>query len=429
MRKLIVFSFMLSLLITAGLVDRTPVSAQSDNFCDSLDSIDYGDTVTGSISDAEFFDGYCFDADEGDVVTIALVATTGDLDTYLVISDVFGDEIFAENDDVEEGNTNSAVVFTAPDDGSYLIFVSRYDGEEGTTTGNFALSIISGGSSGNTGNTDDDNVPDGIADPSEVITISCDTGETLYGGVQFGFVNIVPGYQYTVTVFGVGDFDPVVAVETSPGIGECNDDETLAAGSFVSLPGEGSLRANRQTAQVRFSLQRAGSPVITVGSFDGQGGEFVMVVEGLAVAYPEEADGFILRVPTAVADQTLGVYMISRYNDLDPYLQLATGEGLNDAFGSDGTFDPDFIDYDNAFIQFECDDAGSGDCSDMDAMSGGGIDISNGSDYITWEYDAGIQVIPETTDPMLYVFSSSGSATSGTYAILITGVMPSVDLQ
>ena len=431
MRKLIVFSFMLSLLVTAGIVDRTPVSAQSENFCDSLGSINYGDTVTGSISDAEYFTGYCFDGEAGDVVTIILVGTTGDLDTYLIISDAFGDEIFAENDDVADDNSDSGVIFTVPEDDSYLIFVSRYDGEEGTTTGNFALSITSDGSGG--GNPSGDKGNDGktndIADPSEVITIRCDTGETLYGGVQFGFINIVPGYQYTVTVFGVGDFDPVVAVETAPGIGECNDDEPLAAGSFVALPDEGSVRANRQTAQVRFNLARAGSPVITVGSFDGQGGDFVMVIEGLAIAYPEEADGFVLRVPIAVADETLGVYMISRYNDLDPYLQLATGEGLNDAFSSDGTFDPDYIDYNKAFIAFECDDAGSGDCSDMQAMSGGGIDISNGSDYITWQYDAGIQVVPQTTDPMLYVFSSSGSTTSGTYAILIMGTMPSVDLR
>lgn len=419
MRKLIIVGFMLSLLMTVG-IGVSATSAQGQNFCTSLDSIDYGDTVVGSISDSAFFSGYCFDARAGETVTIDLVATTGDLDTYMIISDEFGEEIFAENDDVESGNANSQIVFTAPASGSYLIFVSRYDGEEGTTTGNFALSITG----------DDDGIIDiDIADPSEVITISCDTGETLYGGVQFGFINIVPGFQYTVTVFGINDFDPVVAVETAPGIGECNDNELLAAGSFVSLPDEGNIRANRQTAQVRFNLPRAGSPIITVGSFSGEGGEFVMVIEGLAIAYAEEADGFILRVPTAVADQTLGVYMISRYNDLDAYLQLAAGDGLNDAFGSDGTFDPELIDYNNAFIAFECDDAGSGDCSEMDAMSGGGIDIANGSDYITWEYDAGIQVVPETTDPMLYVFSSSGSATSGTYAILILGTIPSVDLR
>lgn len=430
MRKLIVFGFMLSLLLPLGVGIPT-ASAQGENFCNSLDSISYGDTVTGSITDAEYFAGYCFEGSTGDQVTIDLVATTGDLDTYLIISDVFGEQVFAENDDVESGNTNSQIILDVSSGGTFLVFVSRYDGEEGTTTGNFALSITSSGSGG--GNTGDDKGNDGgnsdVADPSEVITISCDTGETLYGGVQFGFINIVPGYQYTVTVFGIGDFDPVVAVETSPGIGECNDDEALAAGSFVTLPGEGSVRANRQTAQVRFSLARAGSPVITVGSFNGQGGDFVMVIEGLAIAYPEEADGFVLRVPTAVADETLGVYMISRYNDLDPYLQLAAGEGLNEAYGPDGTFDPEFIDYNNAFIAFECDDAGTGDCSDMDAMSGGGIDISNGSDYITWEYDAGIQAVPETTDPLLYVFSSSGSSSSGTYAILVMGTMPSVDLQ
>lgn len=422
MRKLMVFSFVLSLVLSAGVMTT---SAQDTDYCETLSSIEYSDTVTGNITDAEYLDGYCFDSEAGDVVTITASATSGDLDTILTLSDVFAEELFAENDDDGSGSTDSQIVFTIPENGTYLIVVSRYDVEEGTTTGKFELTLEGSGSGGG-GNTDDGGVP--IADASEVITITCDTGETLYGGVQFGFINIVPGFQYTVTVFGVGDYDPVVAVETQPGIGTCNDDEPLAASSFVSLPGEGSVRANRLTAQVRFSLPRAGSPIITVGSFNGQGGEFVMVIEGLAIATNDEADGFMLRVPSAVVDETLGVYMISRYTDLDPYLQVALGEGLNDAIGPDGTFDPDFIDFDNVFIEAECDDAGYNDCSEMDAMSGGGIDIANGSDYITGEYDAGLQGTPETTDPMLFVFSSSSSASSGTYAILVTGTIPSINL-
>jgi hypothetical protein len=424
-RKLFLLGMLIVLLLP--IVPRMPTAlAQGENYCDSLSELSYGGSAVGRINDSTYVAGYCFFGEAGDRVIIDVVATTGNLDTLIGLYDPFAETLFAENDDVSDNNTNSQIAFTLPEDGQYLILITRYDLEAGTTSGSFQLSLSLG-----TGGTKNPGGDDDLADPSEVITITCDTGETLYGGMQFGFINIVPGFSYTVTVFGIDDFDPVVAVETSRGIGECNDDESLAAGSFASIPGEGTVRANRQTAQVRFNLSRAGSPVITVGSFDGQGGTYAMVIEGLAISPSTEADGFVIRVPTAVALDPLSVYMIARFTDLDPYLQLAAGEGLDDAFGPDGEFDPDFIDYNNAFIAFECDDAGdASNCgNDTPELSGGGIDIANGSTYITGSVDAGIRVIPETTDPLLYIFSSNQGRSAGTYAILIIGSAPSVAID
>ena len=64
------------------------------------------------------------------------------------------------------------------------------------------------------------------------ITCSVDGQQTqeIRGGVQFSFINVNPGFSYTVTVFGLDGFDPVLAVEHGEGIGTCNDDTPDAGG-------------------------------------------------------------------------------------------------------------------------------------------------------------------------------------------------------
>ena len=428
------FIFIVLILIVLALVPAA--GAQDDDICEVLTFIEYGDSVTGRITNGEngYFDAYCFEGAEGDEVIIDVIGTSGDLDTLVRLWDNTIETLYEENDDFEDGNTDSQIVFTLPGDGDYLILVSRYELEDGDSTGNFELTLTrTGGSKNNGGGTkggskDDKN--NNVADPSEVITLDCDTGETLYGGLQFGFISINPGFSYTVTVFGIDDFDPVLAVETEFRVGNCNDDERNAAGSFAVVPGEGNLFANANTAQVRFSMPRAGSPVVTVGSFNGQGGQFAMVIEGLAIQPSTELDGFVIRVPEALTDETLSVYMISRYTDLDPHLQIAAGDGLEGVFTSRGEFLPDLIDYNNAFFIAECDDAGSFNCEEgTPALPGGGIDIANGHTYVTGSFDAGIQIVPDTTDPLLYVFGSSDGRSRGEYAILIIGTAPTVDID
>ena len=151
-----------------------------------------------------------------------------------------------------------------------------------------------------------------------------------------------------------------------------------------------------------------------------------MVIEGLAISPSTELDGFVLRVPTSVADEPLGVYMVSRFTSLDPILQVGQGDGLNQAFNDNGDFFPDSIDYNNVFIVAECDDAGAGTCIDTPAFppSGTGVVISNGSSYIAGERDAGIVLTPETNDPLLYVFGSYDGSSNGAYAIMVIGSVP-----
>lgn len=431
MRKVFVL-FIISVVALALLPSTNVHARQSDDFCANASTIDYGDSVTGQISDSSAAAVYCFDGTRGDEVTFILEATSGDLDTLLIISDPAIENFFADaTDNVANSSSDSEIVLELPSSGEYLIFVTRVDLDEGTTTGGFRLTVESdSGSSGGDGSRGGLGGLGGSSTEDDVvINITCDTGEEIRGGVQFSFININPGFSYTVTAIGIDGFDPVIAVETQPGIGSCNDDAPDASRSVVSIPGEGRAIGDSLTAQVRFTSPRSGFPLnITVGSFNDEGGRFAMVIEGLVISPFSELDGFSIRVPSSVADENLGVYMISRTNSLDPLLQVGRGDGLTEAY-VDNEFVPDLVDFDNIFLLLDCDDLGvdvaGSDCTENLPFSPGSeVSVANGSTYVTGEFDAGIVGLPETSEPLLYIFGSSGGNSGGDYAILIIGQVP-----
>ncbi|MEM6436593.1 MAG: trypsin-like peptidase domain-containing protein [Cyanobacteria bacterium P01_D01_bin.115] len=73
--------------------------------------------------DDTLYDQYTFDAQAGQTVTITLESQ--EFDTYLAIVDEAGN-LVAENDDIGPNSTNSAVSFTVPTTGSFLIIVNGY---------------------------------------------------------------------------------------------------------------------------------------------------------------------------------------------------------------------------------------------------------------------------------------------------------------
>lgn len=251
-----------------------------------------------------------------------------------------------------------------------------------------------------------------VSDDTFVIT--CDTGEEIIGGVKFTFLNINPGYTYRVTAVGIDDFDPSLAVVTAPGEGRCNDDEVKAAGSEVAVPGFGLLTATNRTAQVTVSTPRAGNVDVIVGGYEGATGQFAMVIEGLAINPRDELDGFLISVPTVVQQQEIGVYMVSRYINLDAYMMLWQGQGLQQ--------DP--IDFETVTAIQDCDDVAVGNCSTIPAFPGGGVSIANGNAYIAGATDAGIVLVPNSNEKFLFAFGSSNEGSTGDYAIIVTGMVP-----
>lgn len=131
------------LLFLAGLLLLAmPVFAQATS------TINYGETVIGTISDAAESEVWEFNGAAGDVVTITMIAdASGSLDPRLFLYDedsyLLGDVALAENDDsgdVEIGSLNSRIEdFELPVDGLYFIEASRFSGE-----GGYTLSLESG---------------------------------------------------------------------------------------------------------------------------------------------------------------------------------------------------------------------------------------------------------------------------------------------
>ena len=139
-------STLLIFVLIAMLLPTVAVHAQDDDtdWCEPpyAESIAYGETKTGSIDNEYWTFSYCFDATVGDLVEIQLSATSGDLDTLVGIFEETFTDLLASNDDINEGNRNSGLTFDVPTTGRYLIAVTRYDLGDGTTTGDYELTIL-----------------------------------------------------------------------------------------------------------------------------------------------------------------------------------------------------------------------------------------------------------------------------------------------
>lgn len=367
----------LSVLIVAlwvALLPALPVQAQGDTIL-----LTYGAAVDGVITDEVYQVVYQFSGQADDFVIITLDAAPGsDLDPYLLLVDA-DENVVAENDD--SGSLNSRIEATLPASGDYTIIATRYRRDEGSSTGEFILTLDTGAGTG------------------RELAFTCG-GVNVPAATLITFEDVRPGFTYRVTVLGMGDFDPVIGLEAADGTTLCNDDEARAIGSQVSVPGTGLVTANGLTSQIVFTTSGAtGDVQMRIGGYGGRGGRYVAVFEGLAISPPDEQDAVTLSVSESVQDELIFVHMVSRTTALDPYMSLA---------GTD----------------IVCDDAGVGECAGTPLFPDSGVSIINGNTYLTGAYDAGIGVVPGSTDDLTFVFQSYQGLSAGDYAMIVVGESP-----
>lgn len=378
--------------------------AQKDDDTDII-PIAYGDTVSGTISAAAYEVVYSFDGQAGDVITVSLTAITSGLDTYLVVYDMFPSQNpLTFDDDGGEGLNSLLQDYSLPATGTYYLVATRYGRETGTSEGDFTLTLSSANSSGG-GDTVSGGAFGGLPTGGgqqtggQDLAFSCN-GVNVPAATMVTFEDVRPGFTYRVTVLGLDGFDPVIGLEAEDGSSLCNDDEPLAVGSQVAVPGTGLVTADYLTAQIMFTTSGAiGDIMMRIGGFGGQGGRYVAVFEGLAIAPSTEQDAVTLQVSDSIRNETIYVYQVSRTTALDPYMGLA---GTN----------------------IICDDAGIGDCADTPPFPGGGVSITNGSTYVAGALDAGIGVVPGNETEMTFVFESYAGLSAGDYAMIVIGAAP-----
>jgi hypothetical protein len=123
--------FILSL--NEGMSSSSPVGLVTE-------PITYEALVEGEISNEQYGYAYTFTGTAGDLISVQLNATSGDLDTLLVLTDNFGGLITRNDDDIAASTTDSTLErVLLPYTGSYTIIATRYQEARGTTTGRFRL--------------------------------------------------------------------------------------------------------------------------------------------------------------------------------------------------------------------------------------------------------------------------------------------------
>lgn len=94
---------------------------------------------SGTITNLNAFDTISFDVTERNRdVVVDMRGTSGDLDTKVYLLDSVG-EIVAVNDDRESGVRDSQLVLPDAPLGSYTVIATRYQGRDGSTTGQYDL--------------------------------------------------------------------------------------------------------------------------------------------------------------------------------------------------------------------------------------------------------------------------------------------------
>lgn len=181
-------------------------------------SLNDGDTVSGTIDNDQPAIFYTIEAEEGDNITIVMAAISGDLDPFLVLLDSNND-ILASDDD-SGGSSDAAIFdFEIPDDGIYTIVATRYQLQDGASSGEYEL-IMEMRSTSNTGNSNTTNGGNDTLNDGDYLRYGDNGTATIDDSqpyLQFTFEGRV-GEAVTITMETTsGDLEPLLGLFDSNG--------------------------------------------------------------------------------------------------------------------------------------------------------------------------------------------------------------------
>ena len=259
------------------------------------------------------------------------------------------------------------------------------------------------------------------ASAQDGVYIVCPNGQVIENGVEI-IVNMRPGFTYYATAVGIDGFDPVLAVSDRNGTSLCADDDTNAVSYSANLPTTGYVPESPLSSQVPFHHNFNGFADIslTVGGFNNTSGEFIVILEGMAVTSadgngPDSGDPFSLHItPNITASGVpIGAYMISVTSGLDPLMKVMGDDGQPYQF-DDASY-------------FACDDAGQpGYCwGESASLVGAYISRTRNRQLPGGELDA-MMIVPNSElgmgpDDEGYLnwkMSSSGNGSTGDYVVV-----------
>jgi hypothetical protein len=224
--------------------------------------IAYGTQVVGELNDVNPFAEYVFAGLRGDVVTVTLEVTGGDLDPLLTLVDTQGN-LLATRDDTSSGTPAGArgirlESLHLPVSGAYRILVGRFGYGLGSTDGNFRLTLERVGASSASGSA--------MRYGDSLINTITDTQPQLYYSFRARRGDIVAVQMHRVS----GDLDPVLQIVNQRSLIIAENDD---------VPGSGS-----QDAQISGLIIEEDGTYVIIASRYGQGagrstGSFVLTLQ------------------------------------------------------------------------------------------------------------------------------------------------------
>jgi len=127
-------------------IDRVPPADLGKRAARAI-LIDYGSSQSGTITNDTLQRYYQFEARKGDVITLDVERTTGNLDPTLTLfsTDTSANPNLKKISDADQGQRGQSArlsAFSAPQDATYVVVIGRYSADKGFTAGGYTLSLI-----------------------------------------------------------------------------------------------------------------------------------------------------------------------------------------------------------------------------------------------------------------------------------------------
>lgn len=284
----------------------------------------FGDNVLNTITDIYPRVYYTFRARRGDIISVRMERTSGDLDPALQLVDSNG-VVLAENDEIEgSGSLDAGIIgHVIEADGTYVIIATRYGQVAGRSSGGFVLTLESGASSG-LGRTAEAPIPLLVDQPYEgEITAARYQQFYRFEGRQYDLVTI----QMRRNGGALDSF--LVLTDDQQNVLTQNDDDGESQNSAIrqfALPYDGVF----YVVATRFQQESGattGAYTLTLSvegnAFDGAPGDIQRMVYGSAAS--GTLDDLVPRIVLAfygAAGDVITLSMTRSGGDLDPVIAL-----------------------------------------------------------------------------------------------------------
>lgn len=405
---------LLLLLVVCWLT--LPLLAQEDAEDEPVIApIEFNMTVQETITDTAFYDWWQISLAAGDAIRVEMQAYDGLIPLIGVLTP---DRELAARSSLEgetpEPDSLAVVEHRVENEGIYTLIATRAGNQDGTTTGSYVLTV-----------TKTNFIPPRENDLLESVFRCNEMLVTTVLDMRFLEEVVIPPdtpvgdviEAYRLTVYGFDGFQPVIRAFASVQEErlDCSRDADYVPGSTYTLPGQETVTLTEEDAEyaAQLGLRNAsrdlffGEINLTIGSLNGHPGRYMAILEGLAIQSRDDIDGLVLRLGPLAKEAGLTIYMVGAVdNRLDPIIEL--------------------LDENGEVIQV-CDDAGL-TCEDILSFAGAGTTLAaDNSSIVGDRFDAGMRLMPNSTDRMYVQLFSRQRSTSGAYTIIFLGELPPVN--